>query len=63
MLHAREIYQNYRYKIIINKTKVEVYREALRDVSQNFEGAENPHSIVASMSRISLLETAAISDF
>ena len=25
----------------MNKTKVEVYREVLRDVSQNFEGAEN----------------------
>ena len=24
-----------------NKTKVEVYREVLRDVSQNFEEAEN----------------------
>ena len=26
---------------MINKTKVEVYRGALRDVPQNFEGAEN----------------------
>ena len=26
---------------MINKTKVEVYREVFRDVSQNFEGAEN----------------------
>ena len=26
---------------MINKTKAEVYREALRDVPQNFEGAEN----------------------
>ena len=25
----------------MNKTKVEVYREVLRDVSQNFEGTEN----------------------
>ena len=25
----------------MNKSKVEVYREVLRDVSQNFEGAEN----------------------
>ena len=25
----------------MNKTKVEVYREAFRDISQNFEGAEN----------------------
>ena len=25
----------------MNKTKVEVYRKVLRDVSQNFEGAEN----------------------
>ena len=25
----------------MNKIKVEVYREVLRDVSQNFEGAEN----------------------
>ena len=25
----------------MNKTKVEFYREVLRDVSQNFEGAEN----------------------
>ena len=26
---------------IMNKTKIEVYREVLRDVSQNFEGAED----------------------
>ena len=25
----------------MNKTKVEVYRQVLRDVSQNFEGVEN----------------------
>ena len=25
----------------MNKTKLDVYREVLRDVSQNFEGAEN----------------------
>ena len=25
----------------MNKTNVEVYREVLRDVSRNFEGAEN----------------------
>ena len=25
----------------MNKTNVEIYREVLRDVSQNFEGAEN----------------------
>ena len=25
----------------MNKTKVEVYREVLRDVSRNFEGTEN----------------------
>ena len=25
----------------MNKTKVEIYREVLRDVSQNFQGAEN----------------------
>ena len=25
----------------MNKTKLDVYRELLRDVSQNFEGAEN----------------------
>ena len=25
----------------MSKTKVEVYRKVLRDVSQNFEGAEN----------------------
>ena len=29
------------YKIVMSKTKVEVYRKVLRDVSQNFEGAEN----------------------
>ena len=28
------------YKIVMNKTKVEVYREILRDVYQNFEEAE-----------------------
>ena len=26
---------------MVNKTKLDVYREVLRDVSQNFEGAEN----------------------
>ena len=25
----------------MNKTKIEVYREVLKDVSQNFEGPEN----------------------
>ena len=28
-------------EIVMNKTKVEVYREVLRYVFQNFEGAEN----------------------
>ena len=29
------------YKAVMNKTKVEVYRVVLRDVSQNFEREEN----------------------
>ena len=27
--------------IVMNKTKVEIYREVLWDVSQNFKGSEN----------------------
>ena len=28
-------------EIVMNKTKVEIYREVLWDVSQNFKGSEN----------------------
>ena len=39
--YTSRIYRNCWHKIFLNKTKVEIYREVFRDVSENFEGAEN----------------------
>ena len=39
--YAKRFCQNSWYKIAMDKTKVEVYKEVLRDVSQNFERPEN----------------------
>ena len=38
--YTRRNYRNFLYKIAMNKTKVEIYTEVLRDISQNFEGRE-----------------------
>ena len=36
--YTRRNYRNFLYKIAMNKTKVEIYTEVSRDISQNFEG-------------------------